>query len=573
MTGRSPLRTFVAGLLVGAVTGGAVSAGLAAAAISLHPRLAARIAQELRHRSVPPPVDVSGRTVVRVDAGAAGRSISPYVYGVSNADPATLSALGATVNRWGGDNSTRYNWVNGHAWNAARDWEFRNGNYGTPSGSAADGFVAGTLRTGAVPLMTVPAIGWVARNDDNGTRSVGVPGHGGPPEAAGSDAIPGYDPAANRARTSVPSAATRPAGAMETAAAGATVYQDEWVSHLAGRFGPAPKGVPFYAIDNEPDLWSEMHTDVRPVQMSYDDMLRVYEEYATAVKARDPGARLFGPDLSGWTGYWYSALDRGPDNFASHADRTAHGGEAFLPWWLRQVAAADRRHGGRSLDYVDVHYYPQGPAVFSNQADPATQALRVRSVRSLWDGSYGDESWIGTQVDLLPRLRAWIDQNYPGTRLAITEYSWGGEKDLSGAVALAEVLGVFGREGVDVACYWMFPPPGSPAGAAFRLYRNYDGQGATFGEVSLPARSDHPGIAAYAARHARSGEVDVVLVNESPGQTGTVHLDLAGRRYRATDSYSVADTTGQIRHARLDTTGSDLRLPPSSATLVRLVPA
>src|SRR2546430_17507781 len=128
MTGRSPLRTFVAGLLVGAVTGGAVSAVLAAAAISLHPRLAARIAQEFRHRSVPPPVDVSGRTVVRVDAGAAGRSISPYVYGVSNADPATLSALGATGNRWGGATPTPYNWGNGHAWNAPPAWGFGNGN-------------------------------------------------------------------------------------------------------------------------------------------------------------------------------------------------------------------------------------------------------------------------------------------------------------------------------------------------------------------------------------------------------------------------------------------------------------
>src|SRR5205085_8684244 len=112
----------------------------------------------------------------------------------------------------------------------------------------------------------------------------------------------------------------------------------------------------------------------------------------------------------------------------------------------------------------------------------------------------------------------------PGTRLAITEYNWGGEQDASGAVALAEVLGIFGREGVDLATYWTFPPPASPAGAAFRLYRDYDGRGGTFGDVSLPVTYTQDGVGAFASRHAGTGEIDVVLTNESTSGPATVQL-------------------------------------------------
>ena len=47
----------------------------------------------------------------------------------------------------------------------------------------------------------------------------------------------------------------------------------------------------------------------------------------------------------------------------------------------------------------------------------------------------------------------------PGTKLAITEYNWGGTESLNGALAEADVLGIFGREGVGLATMW--DPPAS----------------------------------------------------------------------------------------------------------------
>ena len=512
-----------------------------------------------------------GPVAVRLDPSGSGRAISPLIYGVAAADAPALRRLGATLDRWGGNPSSRYNWAAGHDWNAGRDWEFRNVNYSGRPGSAADDFVAATAGAGATPLLTVPTLGWVARDDDNATRSTGVPGQGGPPVRRGSDAIAGYDPAANRTATSVPSRARKNGPFVDRPdPASPAVYQDEWVHHLAARFGGA---VRYYAMDNEPDLWSSTHTDVHPAQMGYDDMLATFEEYATAVRAQAPQARILGPDVSGWVGYLYSDLDRGSDRFATHADRARHGDQPFLPWWLGQVARADARSGVRTLDLLDVHYYPQAQGVYSGAADPAIRERRIRSVRSLYDPGYRDESWISDQVALIPRLKRWIAEAYPGTGLAITEYSFGGEKDASGAVAEAEALGVFGREGVDLASYWTYPPPDSPAGAAFRLYRDYDGAGGTFGDRSLPVTSSSGQVAAFAARHSDTGEVDVVLANESVSSTARVSLGLPGGRAYAAAEFQVAAGSADIARVPMASPSSPVALPPLTLALVRLLPA
>jgi Glycoside hydrolase family 44 len=569
------LKLFVAGMLVGGLLGGLVGGASGAELLVLHPNFASRMRAALLPAPTSPVLAIQPASLadvaVRVDISAPGHPINPFIYGVSIADKATLIALGATVDRWGGNPSTRFNWANGHAWNAARDWEFRNTNYGNPQGSVADQFVADAISAGAVPLMTIPSIGWVAKGDNSSTQSVGVPAQGGPPLAPGSSAIAGYNPANNQQITSVPSFATKPGPFTLTPPPGEpAVYQDEWVHELVQKFGAAPKGVGYFAVDNEPDAWSFTHTDVHPAEMSYADMLANYEQYASAVKAQDPTAMLLGPDVSGWTGYFYSALDRGTDNFSTHADQAAHGGQPFLPWWLGQVAAADRARGARSLDLLDVHFYPQAQGVFSDANDPATQALRIRSVHALFDPNYVDESWIATPVDLIPRLKQWIAQQYPGTGIAITEYNWGGEKDASGGVALAEVLGTFGREGVSLATYWTYPPPNSPAGAAFRLYRNFDGHGGTFGDVSLPVTSSNQSVVAYAARHSDRSETDVILINESGSQTASVHLDLGQSGAHVTTQFQVAGGSSNIVESPLAGTSTAVQLPPYSLTLIKV---
>ena len=153
---------------------------------------------------------------------------------------------------------------------------------------------------------------------------------------------------------------------------------------------------------------------------------------------------------------------------------------------------------------------------------------------------------------------------------AHSEYSFGGEKDASGAVAEAEALGVFGREGVDLAAYWTYPPPDSPAGAAFRLYRNYDGHGGTFGDRSLRTTSGSSQLAAFAARHSDSGEVDVVIANESQSAPTSVTLSLTGTLPRSATEYVVNAGSGTIQRVPMASALSAVSLPPLTVALVRL---
>lgn len=47
---------------------------------------------------------------VNVDVSAARHPISPDIYGVAHASTSALTGLNAPLNRWGGNNTTRYNW-------------------------------------------------------------------------------------------------------------------------------------------------------------------------------------------------------------------------------------------------------------------------------------------------------------------------------------------------------------------------------------------------------------------------------------------------------------------------------
>jgi O-glycosyl hydrolase len=109
-----------------------------------------------------------------------------------------------------------------------------------------------------------------------------------------------------------------------------------------------------------------------------------------------------------------------------------------------------------------------------------------------------------------------IEQNYPGTKLAITEYYYGGGADISGALAEADVLGVFGREGVFAAALWHVGQTDDRfIHAAFDMYRNCDGKGHGFGDTGLAARTtDVERTSVYASLDAQR-RIVLVAINKS----------------------------------------------------------
>ncbi len=130
----------------------------------------------------------------------------------------------------------------------------------------------------------------------------------------------------------------------------------------------------------------------------------------------------------------------------------------------------------------------------------------------------------------------------------MTEYNWGGEEDISGGLALADILGIFGREGLDLACYWTTPAQGSFAAAAYALYRNVDGAGAHFGDEGLSAHWDGAppeNVSLYAALDRTAGVATVIVVNKS-GLPHTVKLRWIGIAVGAGRGYSVAENEPRV---------------------------
>jgi Glycoside hydrolase family 44 len=141
----------------------------------------------------------------------------------------------------------------------------------------------------------------------------------------------------------------------------------------------------------------------------------------------------------------------------------------WVDYYLKQNQAYYLANGVRLVDYLDLHDYPQGGinndgVAFGDDAQPGLPELRLRSIKSLYDSTYVDESWIGGAgweggiIRMIPRMKDWVANNAPGMKTAITEYNWGSDDTPTGALAQAEVLAIFGREGLDLATRWAGPP-------------------------------------------------------------------------------------------------------------------
>ncbi|MGW5355110.1 glycoside hydrolase family 44 protein [Streptomyces sp. NPDC004031] len=458
-----------------------------------------------------------------IDTTTGRHVIDPHIYGMNFADEALAKELRLPVNRWGGNATTRYNYkLDTH--NTGSDWYFENvasdnDPAALPDGSEADQFVDQNLRTGSDTLLTVPMIGWTPAARDsscgfsiaaygpqqgsdsqwrpdcgNGTRTDGTP-------------VTGNDPA----DTSVPIGAD---------------FTKGWVQYLDSAYGAAGQGgVRFYDLDNEPDLWHTTHRDVHPTGASDDELRDSTYATAAAVKAADPGAQTLGPVGWGFNSLTYSGLDQdvcnreGGSCWSNPPDQAAHGGVPFATWYLQQMQAYQQAHGTRILDYFDEHIYPQQTGVaLGSTDDAATQALRLRSTRQLWDPSYVDESWINQPIQFIPRMRSLVDQNYPGTKVAISEYNWGALDHVDGALAEADVLGIFGREGLDLATLWSPPKATDPGAYAFRMFRDYDGAGGAFGDTAVTSGSaDQDQLSVYAAERGSDHATTVVVINKTTG--------------------------------------------------------
>jgi hypothetical protein len=487
---------------------------------------------------------VSGTAVtVNIDALTNRHSISQFVYGGNTWTPSasTITDSGTTLLRWGGNDSSNYNWQL-QTRNSVADWYFED--YGGAGDSV--GMITSVQNAGSHALMTMPMMGWVAGEAENSTNrnwsySVAIYGAQCAVDPSNADAGNGQKTdCSTPVTTNAVTTAYYPLldSSSQACPTGNCVYREPWAQALAAAFGSGTCAVPyspittchFYDMDNESDIWGGTHRDVHPVASGYDELANLYESEAGALKTWDPAAVRFGPVSCCWWFYW----NVGP----SGDDKTAHGGVDFLPWWLNQIYWLDQIHGARTLDVFDIHAYPD--ANTSSLTTAQLQALSADIYRDYWDPTYVSTSGTVNQIWTtsiqpnysipfrIPRMKAMVNAIYPGTPLSFTEWSaaFYQESDFSTALGDADAYGIFGREGLSFATRWGGPTSGNPNYQALKMYTNYDGAHGGFGTVSV-ADTNTGNVnlfSSYAALNSAGTVMTIMVLNKDPEQFGAGHI-------------------------------------------------
>lgn len=451
---------------------------------------------------------ICGQELFTINPDGAQKPISPYIYGVNaiSMNPeiyAALSDLNLGSDRLGGNRLTGYNWETNHS-HAGNDWKHSNDFWLAQLPLKAETGPLGTLRSyfehnrsqGRYAIIQLPMAGFVSAD---GT---------GPVEE---------NEAAPSSRWKQVVFSKNSPFSLNPDLNDESVYVDECVWNLVQLYGAAEQGgVKAYCLDNEPGLWDGTHPRIHPDKATGAEIIEKSARLAAAIKAVDESAEIFG--LESW-GYWEMHDFTG----ASDWDQFSGTYDWAISAFLGEMKKKSDEENKRLIDVLAIHWYPEargdGKRITGQDTTAGAVEARLQAPRSLWDSTYVEDSWLmditgNKPLYLLPRVRESIVEWYPETKLAVTEYSYGASGHWSGALALADVLGIYAREEVYAAN--LHVPPVDFLAQAIKLYRNIDGYYNGFGDIYIP--SNNPDSSSYSVYSSLNSKDDrflhVIVINK-----------------------------------------------------------
>lgn len=528
----------------------------------------------------------AGDVTFQIDASAVGTEISPLIYGVNG----SLRPSGVTAIRLGGNRWTGYNWETNNS-NAGADYlhssdQFLTGAYGqtTAPGAAILPTLQEAASIGATANLTIPMAGYVSA-DQNGTVT--------PAETAPSAR---WNQVVQRKSEVYPGSAL----SLTPNLSDNYVFNDELV-HWIEANRQSGQSVN-YILDNEPALWEETHPYLYgSTNPTFADVGTRSLATASMIKDLAPNAPVLGGVTFGWSGAQTlgDAADF-DDQVASDGGRQLDKLQ-FNRWLLKEFAAEEAAQERVLMDALDMHWYPEargdGLRITAEGAGSTSAGVveaRLQAPRSLWDPTYIEDSWITNSIlvdysgqgndqgiELLNRMRADIEELKPGTKISISEYNYGGGHHISGAIAQADVLGIFGREGVWNASWWPIQSEANSqyTRAGFEAFTDFDGQGGRFGDLSLEATTnDIESSSVYASRSAENpNELIVVAINRTEAPLDAAIEITDQRVYKTAEIFQLTDAGPNVVAAgdqALNALNAFLyEMPAYSVSTIRLVAA
>lgn len=491
------------------------------------------------------------------------KAISPYIYGVNSG--VDLSAVSAGALRLGGNRLSGYNWENNIS-NAGSDWKHFSDTYlingadddikSEPGAAALQ--AARDAQNGGVPytLLTLQMLGYTS----SGKTGI-VPEDKCAPSEYWNQVI-------NRKGSEF---------SLQPDKSDGYVYMDEYLNYLINTLGNSEieTGIKAYALDNEPSLWHHTHSRIQGERITCEELIRKSISLAGVVKDMDSNAEVFGPSLFG-----YSAFDTLAGASDWNTIKAENSYRWFIDYYLDEMRKAEEEHGTRLLDVLDIHFYTEQKGACGERScnhydnDDCVQA-RLDSVRSLYEEGYIENSWIADTgakfFPLLPNIEQSISTYYPDTKLAFTEYNFGGGDHISGAVVEADMLGIFAEYGVYFASIWSFDNNAYQL-SAINMFTNYDGMGNGFGDTLVKSEYDSKDVSVYSAIDGSDeGKVKIMVINRSLHDETPVNISLSSEKeYTDAEVYSLYGETPVIQQLQsVDAiTGNafSYTLPPLSVT-------
>jgi len=450
--------------------------------------------------------------------------ISPLIYG-SNGQSVDWDE-NITSRRLGGNRLTGYNWENNFS-NAGTDYLNESDNYLPYVSNLPDSeylkpnavynaFHDTSVAMSCYTVLTLPMAGYVA--------------------ADGSGVVQDSETAPSvRWKTVVNQKGS--AFSLNPDTTDGYVYVDECINNLTHHYGVASgaTGVKAYEMDNEWALWNSTHPRIHPLQPTVAEVLQKAQNLAKTIKISDSTAEVFGPADYGYASFL--TFQSAPDwsSYSSYGN--------FINAYLHYMKLASDTFGKRLLDVLDMHWYPEAlgatnssglQRVTDGSTDRGVSIARMQCPRTLWDSSYVENSWIGQYYSpcvYVITLQNGIANYYPGTKLGFTEFDYGAPGHISGGIATADVLGIFGKYKVYFSSHWGGLT--DYLASAYKIYRNYDGNKSTFGDIYVAgSTSDIVNSSVYAAvESADTNILHVIAMNKNYDSTIVAIFTITGSSF------------------------------------------
>jgi hypothetical protein len=445
------------------------------------------------------PVEVS----ISIDTTRDRKSISPYIYGI-NSDTGSPFVTALAVKQSGTELNT-FNWEINAANNGIRDGNL---NYELPGGVPA-GFPSSFLRNAVaagIPgrFLTLPISGYAA-GDTAGAVMNGETDR--------------FIPIVNRKNAEY---------MLTPDTTDNYVYTDEYVAYLINNFGwrNAPVqtpdgrvigGITGYFLGSDPTSVKDNFPMLSLPQLTAQALADSSADAAEVVKMIDPAADVYAPSIRGLENYI---------NLSNNTDWENHSNNYswYIDFFLDTMKKASEQssQSARLLDSLDLLFYTEavtdyGVSVLSSSSAAANTA-RMEAPRLLWDSTYEEASRSAVTykayTPLIPTLQASIRMYNPGTKLSFSEYAFGGGDNISGGIAVADALGIYGKNGIYMAGLVTSETPEYEI-SGLQIYTNYDGNGGSFQTVSVEAESDD-NAPVYAATGSDSdNRLTVLYINKT----------------------------------------------------------